>query len=104
MRSVKHIFSFGAQRSLSLFLSLFTARQVLKQVHPDTGISQASMAIMNSFSHDMISRIVKEACVLLERDRKTTLTARHIQTAVRLNLPGELSKHAVRQCVRAWLT
>jgi histone H2B len=31
--------------------------KVLKQVHPDTGISNKAMAVMNSFVHDMANRI-----------------------------------------------
>ncbi|XP_009577347.1 PREDICTED: histone H2B 8-like [Fulmarus glacialis] len=45
--------------------------KVLKQVHPDTGIS------------------------------RSTITSREIQTAVRLLLPGELAKHAVSEGTKA---
>jgi histone H2B len=31
--------------------------KVLKQVHPDTGISNNAMAVMNAFVHDMADRI-----------------------------------------------
>merc|ERR1711926_44695 len=48
--------------------------KVLKQVHPDTGVSSKAMSIMNS---------------------------REIQTAVRLLLPGELAKHAVSEGTKA---
>ncbi|MBV96924.1 Histone H2B type 1-F/J/L, partial [Eschrichtius robustus] len=47
--------------------------KVLKQVHPDTGISSKAMGIMNS----------------------------EIQTAVRLLLPGELARHAVYEGTKA---
>ena len=35
--------------------------RVLKQVHPDTGISKKGMSIMNSFINDIFERIAGEA-------------------------------------------
>jgi histone H2B len=37
------------------------SRPVLKQVHPDTGISNKAMAILNSFVNDIFERIATEA-------------------------------------------
>ena len=71
--------------------------KVLKQVHPDTGISTAAMQIMNSFVNDIFERIATEAGRLARYNKKNTITSREIQTAVRLLLPGELSKHAVSE-------
>lgn len=34
---------------------------MLKQVHPDTGISNKAMAILNSFVNDIFERIATEA-------------------------------------------
>ena len=39
--------------------------QILKQVHPDTGISSKAMSIMNSFVNDIFERIASEASVWL---------------------------------------
>ena len=69
--------------------------KVLKQVHPDTGISSKAMSIMNSFVNDIFERIATEASRLAHYNKKSTITSREIQTAVRLLLPGELAKHAV---------
>ena len=55
--------------------------KVLKQVHPDTGISSKAMGIMNSFVNDIFERIAGEA--------------------VRVLLPGELAKHAVSEGSKA---
>ena len=71
--------------------------KVLKQVHPDTGISTAAMQIMNSFVNDIFERIATEAGRLARYNKKNTITSREIQTAVRLLLPGELAKHAVSE-------
>ncbi|KAI8118525.1 Histone H2B [Lucilia cuprina] len=58
--------------------------KVLKQVHPDTGISSKAMT----------SR-------LAHYNKRSTITSREIQTAVRLLLPGELAKHAVSEGTKA---
>ncbi|XP_069685477.1 histone H2B.3-like [Periplaneta americana] len=75
--------------------------KVLKQVHPETGISANAMRIMNSFVNDMLNRIADEATNLTQYAKKSTITSREIQTAVRLLLPGELAKHAVSEGTKA---
>jgi histone H3/H4 len=68
--------------------------KVLKQVHPDIGISSKAMGIMNSFINDIFEKLASEASKLARYNKKPTITSREIQTAVRLALPGELAKHA----------
>jgi histone H2B len=75
--------------------------KVMKQVHPDTGISSKAMSIMNSFVNDIFERIAAEASRLAHYNRRSTITSREIQTAVRLLLPGELAKHAVSEGTKA---
>ncbi|XP_073814487.1 histone H2B.1/H2B.2-like [Musca autumnalis] len=79
--------------------------KVLKQVHPDTGISSKAMSIMNSFVNDIFERIAAEASRLAHYNKRSTITIicehREIQTAVRLLLPGELAKHAVSEGTKA---
>ncbi|VDP10168.1 unnamed protein product [Soboliphyme baturini] len=75
--------------------------KVLKQVHPDTGISSKAMSIMNSFVNDVFERIASEASRLAQYNKRSTISSREIQTAVRLLLPGELSKHAVSEGTKA---
>ncbi|KAL7490710.1 hypothetical protein ACHAWT_000745 [Skeletonema menzelii] len=76
-------------------------KKVLKQVHPDTGISKKGMSIMNSFINDIFERIAGEAGKLATYNKKATLSSREIQAAVRLMLPGELAKHAVTEGTKA---
>ncbi|OCH94939.1 hypothetical protein OBBRIDRAFT_823113 [Obba rivulosa] len=71
--------------------------KVLKQVHPDTGISNKAMAILNSFVNDIFERIATEASKLASYSKKSTISSREIQTSVRLILPGELAKHAISE-------
>jgi len=75
--------------------------KVLKQVHPDTGISSKAMTIMNSFVNDIFERIAAESSRLAHYNKRSTITSREIQTAVRLLLPGELAKHAVSEGTKA---
>ena len=75
--------------------------KVLKQVHPDTGISSKGMSIMNSFITDIFDKIANEAGKLVRYNKKGTLSSREIQTDVRLILPGELAKHAVSEGTKA---
>lgn len=75
--------------------------KVMKQVHPDTGISSKAMGIMNSFVNDIFERIAGESSRLAHYNKKSTVSSREIQTAVRLILPGELAKHAVSEGTKA---
>ena len=75
--------------------------KVMKQVHPDTGISSKAMGIMNSFVNDIFERIAGEASRLAQYNKKSTISSRELQTAIRLLLPGELAKHAVSEGTKA---
>uniref|UniRef100_A0A3Q1FV05 H2B clustered histone 9 n=1 Tax=Acanthochromis polyacanthus TaxID=80966 RepID=A0A3Q1FV05_9TELE len=54
--------------------------KVWKQPYPDTSIS---------------TKLTGEASRLAHHNKCSTITCREIQTAIRLLLPGELTKHAV---------
>ena len=75
--------------------------KVLKQVHPDVGVSSKAMNIMNSFVNDVFERIAGEASRLASHNKRSTISSREIQTSVRLILPGELAKHAVSEGTKA---
>ena len=47
--------------------------QVLKQVHPDTGVSSKAMSIMNSFVNDLFERIAAEASKLAHYNKRWVL-------------------------------
>ena len=63
--------------------------KTLKQVYNDIGISKKSMTIMNSFINDIYEKIAIEASNLIKYNKKHTLSAREIQSAVKLLVPGE---------------
>ncbi|KAI8866353.1 histone-fold-containing protein [Ramicandelaber brevisporus] len=75
--------------------------KVLRQVHPDTGISTKAMMILNSFVQDIFERIANEASNLAQYAKRTTITYREIKHAVRLILPGELARHAISEGSKA---
>ena len=80
------------KESYSLYI-----HKVLKQGHQDTGITTKAMGITNSFASDIFERIAMEAYRLTKYGKKSTMSSREIQTAVRLLLPGEVAKHAVSE-------
>ncbi|XP_029800812.1 histone H2B-like [Suricata suricatta] len=57
--------------------------------------------LIHSFVNDIFERIAGEASRLAHYNKRSTITSREIQTAVRLLLPGELAKHAVSEGTKA---
>jgi histone H2B len=110
-----------ASLSVEFHLTDASSSTVLKQVHPDTGISNRAMSILNSFVNgmsrisdlhhifdmhsnsppDIFERVATEASKLAAYNKKSTISSREIQTSVRLILPGELAKHAVSEGTKA---
>jgi histone H2B len=62
-------------------ISSTDAFAVLKQVHPDTGISNRAMSILNSFVNDIFERVATEASKLAAYNKKSTISSREIQTS-----------------------
>tara|TARA_R110002050_G_scaffold51365_5_gene118129 strand:- start:3344 stop:3961 length:618 start_codon:yes stop_codon:yes gene_type:complete len=75
--------------------------KVLKQVHPDIGISNKAQAIMNDLVLNSARDIILEACTISTLNKSSTLSCRDIQSGVRLSLPGELAKHAISEGTKA---
>ena len=75
--------------------------KVLKQVHPNSGISSKAMSIMNSFVNDMFERLAEESTRLAKYLKRSTLSSRDIHAAVRLLIPGELARHAISEGTKA---
>lgn len=75
--------------------------RVLKQVHPEIGISKRGMAVMDSFVNDLFGRIAAESGQLARFGKRKTLGSREVQAATRLVLPGELNKHGVSEGTKA---
>ena len=90
--------SYNKKRHETFNLYIF---KVLKQVHPQIGMSKKAMGIMNSFVHDTFDRIATEAGQIVKYNKRSTLDARAVQCACKLVLPGELSKHAESEANKA---
>jgi histone H2B len=61
------------------------------------------MVVMNDFIGDCFFRLAADAANLARHSKRATLSAREVQTATRLVLPGELAKHAVGEGNKAVL-
>ena len=75
--------------------------KVLKQVHPKMRVSKKGIAIVNNFVTDTFEKIATEAGKLCKITKRSTLSSRDVQSAIRLVLPGELSKHTVSEGTKA---
>ena len=75
--------------------------RVLKQVHPETSITKKSMHVLNDMLNSFGRRAAEIAAhttsAALNGQERRTITARNVQSAVRIVLPGELAKHAVSE-------
>ncbi|KAB7497021.1 Histone H2B [Armadillidium nasatum] len=60
MHQKKHLF-YAKFDNLEVCRRVSKENKMLKQVHPDTGISSKAMSIMNSFVNDIFERIAAEA-------------------------------------------
>lgn len=87
--------------------------RVLKQIFPhgEVGISSKSMTVMNDFMVDIFQRIAGEASklALIDKNHKgkrgtKTITSRHIQTATRFQMQGQLVRHAISEGTKAVTT
>eukprot|EP00057_Strongylocentrotus_purpuratus_P020366 XP_011674840.1 PREDICTED: late histone H2B.L3-like [Strongylocentrotus purpuratus] len=79
--------------------------KVLKQVHPDTGISSRAMSIMNSLVNDVFERIAAEASRLAHYNKKSAninMTNKdidmtnHLPTKLKKNKKRPVEKSATR--------
>uniref|UniRef100_A0A8C4LUH8 Histone H2B n=1 Tax=Equus asinus TaxID=9793 RepID=A0A8C4LUH8_EQUAS len=75
--------------------------RVLRQVHEGLSLSQEAVSVLDSFAKDIFERIADEATCLVRSTKRSTISCREIQTAVRLLLPGDLGKHAVAEGTKA---
>ena len=75
--------------------------KVLKQIHPDFGISSKAVAQMNCVIGELLDRFAHKSAEVAHCTKKSTLGARHVQTAVPLLMGNELSKHAVSEATKA---
>ena len=73
----------------------------MKSVHPKLMISSAAMQCANAFIMDLENRIANESVELAKFEKKSTLSARHVQTCVKTLYPGDMAGHAVSEATKA---
>ena len=84
------------QRSWSAYIN-----RSLRALKKNKSMSSKLVKIVNSFVNDQFQRIATEAANLVRANKKRTLGAREVQTAVRLVLTADLAKHAMAEGTKA---
>ena len=80
----------GGHESYSVYI-----RRVLSELHPDIGISEKAMKILDSFVHELYEQLAVEASRAARIQRRNSLTSRDIETSVRVVLPEGLARRAM---------
>jgi histone H2B len=75
--------------------------RVNKNAKKGLTLSSKSVKILNSFVHDMFDKIATQAAAVARANKKSTIKAAEIQTAVRLQLPADLAKHSISEASKA---
>jgi len=76
-------------------------RKVLRQVHPDIGISSSGMEALNGMLNDVFERILEEAKVCKGFGHRGTMQPKDIISAATLLFDAELGKHARAEATKA---
>ncbi|MXQ99096.1 hypothetical protein E5288_WYG008081 [Bos mutus] len=75
--------------------------RVLRQVHTGLSLSHDSVNILDLFVKGVFERIAEEAGRLARNNKRRTIMHEDIETAVRLLLPGVLSKYSITQATKS---
>ena len=68
---------------------------MLKNVHPNVGISGGARRIINQIVESLADYLATKIRELVMFESKVTITSREVQSAVRIYFPEELAKKAV---------
>ena len=69
--------------------------KVLKQIHPDVGMTMKAMLTMQSIVLDVFSKLSSKALEIARYNKRSTVIHRDIEGAVKLLYPGQLATHCV---------
>ena len=78
--------------------------RVNKNAKKGLTLSSKSVKILNSFVVDMFDKLATQAASLARANKKSTIGAAEVQTAVRLTLPADLAKHSISEASKAVTT
>ncbi len=87
------------KRSFKSFIS-----RVNKASNRGLTLSSKAVKIINSFVMDQFDVIATQAAALARANKRSTIRAAEIQTAVRLSLPADLAKHSISEASKAVTT
>ena len=78
-------------------------RLVLKQVHPNLCMTSAAADVFNNMSNHVIDTLLEQSCNLCKMATRggQTLSARHVELAVKKCFPDDLAKHALMEMRKA---
>jgi histone H2A len=75
--------------------------KVLKQVHPDTGISSSTLKGINAAIVGLANRLIHRSADFTRLINGKTISSREVHSAVRSLLSGEMTKHALSEGAKA---
>ena len=75
--------------------------KLLKQVHPEIGISKDAMVVVNKMVLELYKKLAKNASELSRSNKQKSLVAKDVQAAIKLTIPGELQRHCITEVARA---
>lgn len=64
-------------------------------------LSGKAMKIVDSFVRDMFERLATQSAQVARTNKRSTLSTKELQTAVKLLLPVEMAKHAMSEGAKA---
>ena len=76
-------------------------RQLLKKIHPDISISSNTLFQINTILNLVANKLATESLRLCRMDKKSTVSVRHVQQAIRISIPKELAKHSLIELNKA---
>lgn len=95
----------GGRRGGSPRLSLGTyIHRVLKRDDKERVIGSEAIAVLNDLINDLLRRLCDETKSVISYVPHKTISARDVQSAVRLIVSGELAKHAIGTATKAIAT
>lgn len=75
--------------------------RILKEIHPNTDISNKAMRIINRILIDIFKQIATVSSIWCHCNNRSTITSWDILNAVRLSFPGKLAVYAAAEGIRA---
>lgn len=89
---IKKVKGKASKKSLNFAVNM---HRILKEVAPNSSITQQTMQIANALAVDLFDRLITTAETVRAYDEKNTLSAKHVQAATKVLMRPELAQHAV---------